>query len=105
MNRKVLLTTIFPVTFFLLFLGMRIPDLTRNVPPKPKPRAVVENVEKESKEISSSQQQDVDQCKPFRIVSGMSDPGYLTHSGYEAPFKVVKESASRAPPLSPSHVS
>ncbi len=43
MNRKLILSAIFIASFFLVFLGMRNPDLSGGSAPKQRPRAVVEN--------------------------------------------------------------
>ncbi|NJD91598.1 MAG: hypothetical protein FIA91_08805 [Geobacter sp.] len=44
MNRKILLSTIFIASFFLVFLGMRTPNLSGPGAPKQQPRAIIENV-------------------------------------------------------------
>jgi hypothetical protein len=62
MNRNILLAVIFPVTFFLISLGIRNTDLNGNSGPKPRPRAVLENVEKSPQETCSKQQQDIEPC-------------------------------------------
>lgn len=62
MNRKILLAIIFPVSFFLIFLGIRNTDLNGNSRPKPRPRAVLENVEKSPQETCNKQQQDIEPC-------------------------------------------
>lgn len=44
MNRKIILCTIFIASFFLVFLGMRTPNLSAGTAPKQHPRAIIENV-------------------------------------------------------------
>lgn len=44
MNRKIILCTIFITSFFLVFLGMRTPNLSAGTAPKQHPRAIIENV-------------------------------------------------------------
>ena len=67
MNRKILLAIIFPVSFFLVFLGIRNTDLSGNNGPKPPPRAVLENAEKSLQETCSNQHQDVEPCTAFLV--------------------------------------
>ena len=67
MNRKILLAIIFPVSFFLISLGIRNTDLNGNSRPKPKPRAVLENVEKSPQETCSNQQQDSEPGTSFHV--------------------------------------
>ena len=47
MKTRVLLGTIFITTFFLCFLGMRNPDLYDGKAPKQRPRAVLEEADKD----------------------------------------------------------
>lgn len=44
MNRNIFLSTIFIASFFLVFLGMRTPNLSVGNAPKQHPRAIIENV-------------------------------------------------------------
>lgn len=67
MNRKVVLTVMSPVLFFLVSLGMRNPDLKGNPRPKPRPRAVIENVEKTPKEICYKHLDVIHPCQTVSI--------------------------------------
>lgn len=50
MNRKLVFSAIVPACLFLIFLGMKVPDISRPARPAPRPRAVVESALKGAQE-------------------------------------------------------
>jgi len=102
MNRKILLATIFPVTFFLIVLGIKIPDVKDNFRPKPRPRAVLENVEKTSKETCSAPQPDIEPCTMVSVDALKPEFSFSNQDAYRCISRVVEFSLSRAPPCFPA---
>jgi hypothetical protein len=107
MNRKIVLAAIFPVFFFLVFLGMRI-DLKGNTGPKQRPRAVVETV----KQVEKGFQDNCSKDQPVAAVCTMSVGGFLKpcpDQYFPVAMQPVSPSviilSSRAPPLSLSRFS
>jgi hypothetical protein len=103
MNRKILLAAIFPVSFFLVFLGIRNPDLKGNSRPKPRPRAVVENVENAKKiaqETCSKQQQEIESCQPLSVDFPKHGFSSINQDTHKFTFHTVIFFSSRAPPFS-----
>lgn len=105
MNRKILLSTIFPVTFFLIALGIKVPDVKDNLRPKPRPRAVLENVEKTektSKETCSAPQPDIEHCTTVSVDLLKSDFRFSNQDAYQFTSHEIEFSLSRAPPCFPA---
>ena len=101
MNRKIVLATIFPVTFFLILLGVKIPDVKDNFRPKPRPRAVLENVEKTSKETKETCSAPLPDIEPYATVSVVPlkpEFSFCTMATSPCTARVVDFSLSRAPP-------
>jgi len=105
MNRKILLAAIFPVTFFLISLGMRNAYLNGDLHPKPRPRAVIENVEKTPKVAGIAQQQDAEHCQPISAALPASAFVAFDREIHKFTFHVANLSTSRAPPFSPLELS
>jgi hypothetical protein len=103
MNRKIVLAAILPVSFFLVFLGMRI-DVNGNTRPKQRPRAIVETVKHVEKAFQDNCSKGLflaDACKSpnVRVPKPCLDQPFPA-----AVLRPVSPSAtilsSRAPPLS-----
>lgn len=105
MNRKILLAIIFPVSFFLIFLGVRNTDLNGNTGPKPRPRAVLENVEKSPQETCSKQQQDIEPCTaiPVDVPKAHFSPFFQELRSFTV--QAVEFFPSRASPFSSTKLS
>ncbi|HLO25934.1 MAG TPA: hypothetical protein VK187_07460 [Geobacteraceae bacterium] len=103
MNRNIVLAIIFPVTFFLVFLGVRNPDLNGNSRPKPRPRAVLENLEKLEKaplESFSKHQLDAEPCQVVSVHLSNAVFGPFDQEVRSVVLHGVDRSHSRAPPFS-----
>ncbi len=103
-----MLAIIFPVTFFLVFLGVRNPDLNGNSRPKPRPRAVLENLEKLGKEpleTFGKHQQDAEPCQMVCADTSKGVFASFDQAVRNVVFHVVDSSHSRAPPFSTSSLS
>ncbi len=100
MNRKILLATIIPVSLFLVFLGIRNPDLKDNSRPKPRPRAVVENVETSPQKACDAQELDFETGQATPVELPRLGFRLLIQDRFELASRVVEFSDSRAPPFS-----
>lgn len=69
MNRKIILGAIFTASFFLIFLGMRIPYLSGGSTPKQRPRAIVENATSKPLEASKPSNSDLAYTEPSLSVT------------------------------------
>lgn len=69
MNRKIFLSTIFIASFFLVFLGMRTPNLSGGNPPKQHPRAIIENVISKPLDVSKDSITDFASVEPIFSAS------------------------------------
>ena len=68
MNRKIILGAIFTASFFLIFLGMRIPYLSGGSTPKQRPRAIIENATSKPLEASKPSDSDLTCIDPVLVV-------------------------------------
>ena len=108
MRRPLAITTLTLVAaFFLAVLGMRIPALDHNHGPKPRPRAVVEEIKSQVEDQGHELQAQVDlHCPPatrcITIPAKAHPLLLLAHCETAAPG--IDPVPSRAPPSQPSHL-
>ena len=98
MKKKLLLTLIFPTSFFLIFLGIRNPSLEKNSGPKQRPRAITENVVKASQEICSSPCTVAEICQLFALQLPVPASSPFVDNSHPSTFSIHARPASRAPP-------
>lgn len=98
MNRKFLLTTIFSTFFFIIFLGMVTPCLSKNRG-KPRPHAVIEQVDNAPEELGKKQTIDTELSRMTIIITPRSLVAFIRQERRECPAADVSRFTARAPPL------
>ncbi|SNB46910.1 hypothetical protein SAMN06269301_2382 [Geobacter sp. DSM 9736] len=93
------------VSFFLVFLGMRVPDITRPHSPKPRPRAVIESPVKAGQPAG----QKASATSVFEACQPPTAPGLppLFRTSFLCKLEsfssiLVQQHVARAPPLIPA---
>ncbi len=107
MSRNLLLTTfIAGAALFLIFLGMRNPQLEPNRGPKQRPRAVVEDVVKASDALCCKIHIDAETCPAIAVITPSELPSCIVLAYTEdAPQFAGLPVSSRAPPSFASTIS
>jgi len=88
MKSKILIANIiFLAAFFLVSLGVRLPSLDHTRDPKPRPRAVIENVSKSPIAFCCHQQVDAEICPQVTVAIRTTTITLVTREfSYAAPI-------------------
>lgn len=99
-NKRLWCSVIVAASLCLVFLGMKIPDISRLHSPKPRPRAVVTTAVKACPQAGIRVQADVETCQPSLLLN-FPEP-FRSSSQQEIHkfcFIPIKQHSARAPPV------
>ena len=99
-NKRLCCTVFVTASLFLVFLGMRVPNLSKLHSPKPRPRAIIETTIKASQTAGIRVNADVIAC-PLALVLNFPTP-FISSSRQEirkVDFISIEHQSARAPPV------